>query len=498
MTDSLPPVNKCECGCCHVPDHGPCPTYEIGANGRCVYCDHGKACHADQSRPYFNTPLGVGRRMTDSRPPAAPAPKPTFLTKEWCLEMARREADLESIEAIRGDEAVRDAFVECYTLQGIITDNGMNVDPDQLREWDRVESALIRAILGAARGAAPAPPDVIAHRLAVIEGMLSRQRMVPLSDVRFLLDLVAARGAAPAPLDPHGLTTAARILSFAKVHGYDEGETWWPEFAESVGAFLDSDGAWPWHPDHDVEGVLVDVCQLLDGWHQDGTVWSTWDEQVRQRVGALLRKVHDLNEAGSAHRGAPEPSEALPAIPGTQEYHHCAICERKTPHRFRLVCLDHRSGYDMPLDDLLSAARVFPRQATFEKASDYAARVREWLVDVAAVRVAPAPGPDDEQIAAATKEGVNVARDGWVDGMEFDDAVSMGIGVAFGLARVSGEPDAATLLGGPAPAPEPPAREELATLCRETADSLVRIAEILGALAGAPVSERPAPEPPGT
>lgn len=53
---------RCECGCCHAPDHGPCPTYERGFNGRCVYCDHGESCHADQTRPYFNTPLGAGVR----------------------------------------------------------------------------------------------------------------------------------------------------------------------------------------------------------------------------------------------------------------------------------------------------------------------------------------------------------------------------------------------------------------------------------------------------
>ena len=62
----------------------------------------------------------------------------------------------ESIEAIRSDEAVRDAFVECYTLQGIVAVNGMNVTPEQIADWDRVESALIRAILARAGvGSAP-------------------------------------------------------------------------------------------------------------------------------------------------------------------------------------------------------------------------------------------------------------------------------------------------------------------------------------------------------
>lgn len=62
MSDS-----RCECGCCHVPDHGACPTPEIpmpwSGNGRCVYCDHALPCHKrDKNTPTFNTPLGVGFR----------------------------------------------------------------------------------------------------------------------------------------------------------------------------------------------------------------------------------------------------------------------------------------------------------------------------------------------------------------------------------------------------------------------------------------------------
>lgn len=50
---------RCECGCCHVPDHGACQSFEKGANGRCVYCDHGKDCHPGNPKR-FNTPLGIG------------------------------------------------------------------------------------------------------------------------------------------------------------------------------------------------------------------------------------------------------------------------------------------------------------------------------------------------------------------------------------------------------------------------------------------------------
>lgn len=53
----------------------------------------------------------------------------------------------EQIETIRSNEVVRDAFVDCYTLQGIVAQNEMNVTPEQIADWDRLESTLIRAIL---------------------------------------------------------------------------------------------------------------------------------------------------------------------------------------------------------------------------------------------------------------------------------------------------------------------------------------------------------------
>jgi hypothetical protein len=53
--------DRCTCGCCHVPDHGACDTFERGMNGRCVYCDHGEECHPG-SGERFNLPLTVGVR----------------------------------------------------------------------------------------------------------------------------------------------------------------------------------------------------------------------------------------------------------------------------------------------------------------------------------------------------------------------------------------------------------------------------------------------------
>lgn len=42
----------------------------------------------------------------------------------------------------------------------------------------------------------------------------------------------------------------------------------------------------------DVDAVLINVSQLLYGWHADGTAWSEWDEQVRQQVSALHRRTY--------------------------------------------------------------------------------------------------------------------------------------------------------------------------------------------------------------
>jgi hypothetical protein len=38
---------KCKCGCMDSPDNGACNKFEKGDNGRCVYCDHAKACHPE-------------------------------------------------------------------------------------------------------------------------------------------------------------------------------------------------------------------------------------------------------------------------------------------------------------------------------------------------------------------------------------------------------------------------------------------------------------------
>lgn len=62
--------------------------------------------------------------------------------------------------------------------------------------------------------------------------------------------------------------------------------------------------------------------------------------------------------------------------------------------------------------------------------------------------------PDLERII---REGVTAARDAWVDGMEFDDAVAMGVSVALGLAGAPmGWDDALEALKGPEGPEGPP------------------------------------------
>lgn len=43
-----------------------------------------------------------------------------------------------------------------------------------------------------------------------------------------------------------------------------------------------------------------DCCQLLDGWHQDGTAWTEWDESVRRRLSDLGDIHKSATSAGAA------------------------------------------------------------------------------------------------------------------------------------------------------------------------------------------------------
>lgn len=40
-----------------------------------------------------------------------------------------------------------------------------------------------------------------------------------------------------------------------------------------------------------LRALLVDVAQIFDGWHQDGTAWTEHDESVRKRVSEALKSI---------------------------------------------------------------------------------------------------------------------------------------------------------------------------------------------------------------
>jgi hypothetical protein len=46
--------------------------------------------------------------------------------------------------------------------------------------------------------------------------------------------------------------------------------------------------------------TLINVSQLLDGWHADGTAWSEWDESVRSEVRARLAECEQIRERTKA------------------------------------------------------------------------------------------------------------------------------------------------------------------------------------------------------
>lgn len=77
----------------------------------------------------------------------APEDIAALLEEVRALRTALRPGD-DAVETIRQDETVRDAFVDCYTVRSIMDDETERpVSQHWLAEWDRVESALIRAIL---------------------------------------------------------------------------------------------------------------------------------------------------------------------------------------------------------------------------------------------------------------------------------------------------------------------------------------------------------------
>lgn len=42
---------------------------------------------------------------------------------------------------------------------------------------------------------------------------------------------------------------------------------------------------------HEILNLTPDIAQLMDGWHQDGTAWTEWDESVRSRLSEWHKRV---------------------------------------------------------------------------------------------------------------------------------------------------------------------------------------------------------------
>jgi hypothetical protein len=41
----------------------------------------------------------------------------------------------------------------------------------------------------------------------------------------------------------------------------------------------------------EIDSLLCDVAQLIDGWKADGTAWTQWDQSIRDRVTALRSRL---------------------------------------------------------------------------------------------------------------------------------------------------------------------------------------------------------------
>ena len=73
----------------------------------------------------------------------------------------------------------------------------------------------------------------------------------------------------------------------------------------------------------ELDATLCCVAQLLDGWHNDGTAWSEWDESVRNDVSRVHRKVYDIHQAMLAKRAEPTHEFGSIAIDGSSD--RCGI-----------------------------------------------------------------------------------------------------------------------------------------------------------------------------
>ena len=130
-------MTSCDCGCTHIigfNDSGPCRDFEQGRNGRCVYCDHSRACH-DEPWPHSR----------DCRPIAD--------------IVAEKDAEIEKlkshIELLKKQDSERESIVNAYH-------HLLNPSSD-FYSWQRDWQDAARIVLGL-----PADATVVDINLALL------------------------------------------------------------------------------------------------------------------------------------------------------------------------------------------------------------------------------------------------------------------------------------------------------------------------------------------
>ncbi len=71
--------------------------------------------------------------------------------------------------------------------------------------------------------------------------------------------------------------------------------------------------------DKELESLLIDTCQLIDGWNQDG-VWSEWDQSVRNRIAAYLSWMHFKSHKWNTHM------QRVDYGSGAEPVVYCEVC----------------------------------------------------------------------------------------------------------------------------------------------------------------------------
>lgn len=88
-------------------------------------------------------------------------------------------------------------------------------------------------------------------------------------------------------------------------------------------------------PPVQLSDLLVDIAQVFDGWHQDGTAWTEHDESVRQRVSEAIRKVAlAMRDQAYALAGHGE----RPATPAGMYTHYLSTRELRDRRFVQSVC----------------------------------------------------------------------------------------------------------------------------------------------------------------